>query len=229
LNSFLLYANVTEPKAQQMNWEQMKKNVGCRVQLVPAASRLDENGRELPAFDDDWIIEEVSSSEVCISNPRTGDEGKLGKDHIHNFSTNPNRVEPGIRYGFLMLTVQVFLQGRKLWLRPNARPGEPVKPPHQVKTKPHEELLRLEQLMPELIEEMRTDLGNNPLSREFVILKRTWTYRANGHELMYYLDDHSNLENKLRILENRGLIRDITYNRTKRYLLTEALVDYLGS
>jgi hypothetical protein len=63
-----------------MNWEQMKKNVGCRVQLVPMACRLDQNGRELPPIDDDWIIDEASSSGVRISNIRTGHATTSGLD-----------------------------------------------------------------------------------------------------------------------------------------------------
>lgn len=105
----------------------MKKNVGHRVQLVPMACRLDDTGRELPRMDDDWVIQAVSPSGVRISNIRTGHVTTLGKDHIHHFTTNPDRSEAGIPHGFLTLGVQVFLQGSSLSVRPNARPGEPVK------------------------------------------------------------------------------------------------------
>jgi hypothetical protein len=111
-----------------MNLEQMKRNVGCRVQLKPKACRLDDSGRELPGIDDDWIIEEVSASGVHISNVRTNHAITLGSDHIHHFSTNTDRSRFGIRHGFLMLNVQAFIQGNKCWVRPNARPGESVKP-----------------------------------------------------------------------------------------------------
>lgn len=111
-----------------MNWEQMKKNVGYRVQLVPVACRLDETGRELASMDDDWIISEVSTAEVRISNTRTGHVTTLGKDHIHHFTTNPDRSQAEAKHGFLTLNVQVFLQRNNLWVRPNARPGEPVRP-----------------------------------------------------------------------------------------------------
>lgn len=111
-----------------MNWEQMKKNVGCRVQLVPIACHLDENSRELPQIDDDWIIEEVSAAGVRISSNSCGHVTTLGKDHIHHFTSNPDRSRTGIPHGFLTLNVQVFLQGNRLWVRPSARPGEPVRP-----------------------------------------------------------------------------------------------------
>ena len=111
-----------------MNLEQLKKNVGWRVQLVPIASRLDENGRELLPMDDDWVINEVSTTGLRVSNIRTGQVANLGKDHVHHFTSNPDRSQTEIPHGFLTLNVQVFLQGNKLWVRPNARPGEPVKP-----------------------------------------------------------------------------------------------------
>jgi hypothetical protein len=88
---------------------------------------------------------------------------------------------------------------------------------------------RAERLMGALLAEMRQDLTGTPLRREFVVLKRSWSYWAKGNELFYYYDDHPDLEDKLRILENEGLVREITYNNTKRYLLSEELADYLGA
>ncbi len=93
----------------------------------------------------------------------------------------------------------------------------------------NEPLQRLERLMPDLLAEMRNDLAENPLSREFVILKRAWSYWASGGELVYYLDDHPDLENKLHILQNYGLIHEITYNNVQRYVITEELASYLGA
>jgi len=112
-----------------MNWEQLKKCAGFRVQLEPVACRLDEFGRELPPENDDWIGQEVSSAGVRISNVLTGHATTLGPDHIHHFTSNPDRSTGGLQYGFLVLHVQVFLRGNELWVRPNSRPGEPVRPP----------------------------------------------------------------------------------------------------
>jgi hypothetical protein len=111
-----------------VNLDQIKKNVWSRIQLVPVACRLDQSGRELPSMDDDWIIEGVSTDGVRISNSRTGHTTNLGKDHIHHFTTNPDRSQHGVQHGFFTLNVQIFLQGNDLWVLPNARPGEPVKP-----------------------------------------------------------------------------------------------------
>ncbi len=86
---------------------------------------------------------------------------------------------------------------------------------------------KLENLMPNLLNEMRQDLLQYPLRREFVLLQRSWTYWAGGHELCYFYDDHNDLEGMISILCNYNLVRDITYNSVKRYVFLEELVDYL--
>jgi hypothetical protein len=88
--------------------------------------------------------------------------------------------------------------------------------------------LRIEQLMPDLLDELRSDLRERPLTREFVLLKKVWSYWPGGQEASYFYEDHPDLENKVRILQNYGLIREITFNEVKRYVLTEALARYLG-
>ncbi len=92
-----------------------------------------------------------------------------------------------------------------------------------------EVLERMERLMPALLAEMRQDLTAYPLRREFVVLKRSWSYWAKGNELVYHYDDHADLDDKLRILENERLVQDITYNNIKRYVLSEQLAEYLGA
>lgn len=96
-----------------------------------------------------------------------------------------------------------------------------------VTTNSDDKFIKLEKLIPGLIREMRKDLTSHPLSREFVILKKSWSYWAKGYELVYYFDDHPDLENKMLILQNYGLIQDITYNNTTRYIITEELASYL--
>jgi hypothetical protein len=88
---------------------------------------------------------------------------------------------------------------------------------------------RMERLMPALLAEMRKDLATYPLRREFVVLKRSWAYWSGGNELIYYYDDHPELDSKLRILQNEGLISDITFTNTQRYLLSERFAEYLGA
>lgn len=88
---------------------------------------------------------------------------------------------------------------------------------------------RLERLMPALLAEMRQDLGGHPLKRELVLLKRSTSYWAKGNELFYYYDDHPDLEDELRLLQNEGLVQEITYNNAKRFIISERLADYLGA
>ncbi|ADJ26470.1 hypothetical protein Dehly_1176 [Dehalogenimonas lykanthroporepellens BL-DC-9] len=87
----------------------------------------------------------------------------------------------------------------------------------------------LESVMPDMFSEMRNDLAANHLSREFVILKKTWVYNGRPEHpvLVYYFEDHPDLESKLLILQNRGLIREITYNNVSRYVISEELARYL--
>jgi hypothetical protein len=74
---------------------------------------------------------------------------------------------------------------------------------------------------------MREDLRNHPTSREFVVLRHGWIYNSGGFCLAYYLDEHEDLEGKLQVLANLGLIREITYNNVRRFLFQEEFVDYL--
>jgi hypothetical protein len=88
---------------------------------------------------------------------------------------------------------------------------------------------RIERLMGTLVAEMRQDLVESPLRREFVVLKRSWSYWGKGNELVYFYDDHPDLDDKLRILQNEHLIRDITHTNVNRYVLSEEFADYLGA
>lgn len=88
-------------------------------------------------------------------------------------------------------------------------------------------MLKLEKMMPKLLKEMKEDLKQYPLCREFVILGKKWAYNPSGTELMYFFEDHEELENKVRILENYGVIHNITYTNVDRYCFTEEFVEYL--
>lgn len=88
--------------------------------------------------------------------------------------------------------------------------------------------IKVEKLMPELIEEMRNDLRKFPIRREFVLLQKGWSYWARGHELIYYFDDHADLMNKMRVLQNKALIQEITFNSVKRYVISEEFAEYLS-
>lgn len=89
---------------------------------------------------------------------------------------------------------------------------------------------KIEKLMPDLISEMKKDLSEQPLKREFVLLEKNWVYWvywASGNELFYFFEDHPDLKSKIRILENYGLVYEITFNNVDRYNITEEFADYL--
>lgn len=83
--------------------------------------------------------------------------------------------------------------------------------------------------MPDLLDAMRIDLQARPLTREFVLLGKGWSYSPGGDEAMYYFEDHPELASKIGILQNNHLINDITRTNAKRYKMTEALARYLGA
>jgi hypothetical protein len=109
-----------------VNLGRLKKDVGRWMEIVPPACHLDDRGNPLPEKNEDWRVEEVTDDLVRLS-AQSGHEVKLGTDHIYNFATNPQRrSETGDNFGFLMLHVQVFVQGDRVSVKPNARPGERV-------------------------------------------------------------------------------------------------------
>ena len=88
---------------------------------------------------------------------------------------------------------------------------------------------RLELVMPELFAEMRADLKNSSLKREFIIMSKNAIYNSGGKQILaYYYEDHEDLSDKMVVLANSGAVTDITYNNVDRYLMSEALVKYLS-
>lgn len=93
---------------------------------------------------------------------------------------------------------------------------------------PPEKFARLERLMPELLAEMRDDLVSNPFMREFVVYKKGLSFWNGGTAFEYTSADEPTLLSKVKIMENVGLVRDITHTNVKRYRMSEELVDYLA-
>lgn len=85
---------------------------------------------------------------------------------------------------------------------------------------------KINQLMPSLILEMKSDLNNNPLNREFIIMSKNNIY--NGESVVYYFEEHPDLKRKMEVLVNHGLIANITYNNVDRYKMTEQFAELLG-
>jgi hypothetical protein len=111
-----------------MKLDRLKKNVGWRMEIVPPACHLDDQGNPLPDKNEDWLVDEVTDDLVRLSK-QSGHQLKLGTDHIYSFATNPQRASAeGGNFGFLSLHVQVFVQGDHVFVKPNARPTERVSP-----------------------------------------------------------------------------------------------------
>ena len=73
------------------------------VKLRPIARRIDENGYELQKIDDNWAVREVGSG-IEIRNLRTDHIKIIPKAYVKSFSA-----------GYLILKVQVFISGNRLW------------------------------------------------------------------------------------------------------------------
>jgi hypothetical protein len=87
---------------------------------------------------------------------------------------------------------------------------------------------RLEGDIPDLLAEMREDLRQNPVAREFILFKKGWIYNnTTGRLILTYYDDHEHLDSKIQIMENVRAVRDIAFNDVKRYVMLEDFVDYL--
>jgi hypothetical protein len=95
-------------------------------------------------------------------------------------------------------------------------------------TTPKENHQEIFNLMPELINEIVGDLKANPIFREFILQQKGWIYNSGGKQiLVYYYEDHDNLHGKIRLLENNGLVTDITHNNTLRYVFEEKFIQEL--
>ena len=89
-------------------------------------------------------------------------------------------------------------------------------------------LERIESEMPDLIAEMRNDLMEHPLHRDFILIGKRWHYSSReAVVLSYYFEDHRDLRQKVRILENHGFVTDITHTNVEKFTMSEELVDYL--
>jgi hypothetical protein len=110
-----------------MNFEQLRKNIGYLVKLVPPAYHLDAAGESLPIENEDWTIEEVTRDCVKIQSA-SGHSYRLGLDHIRNFATDPDRSTDGLNHAFLQLHVQLHITGLDVTAIPNHQPGAAVPP-----------------------------------------------------------------------------------------------------
>jgi hypothetical protein len=85
----------------------------------------------------------------------------------------------------------------------------------------------IERTMPDLLREMREDLGKHPLIREVILLDSEGNCYNGGGVFVYYRATHADLDSMFQVLENNGLVRNITHNNTDRYRLSETFARYL--
>ena len=213
-----------------MKHEGLRKNVGKRVQLDPPARRMSDSGADLGPMNDDWLIEDVSDDGVSILNLRTRHQTTLGFDHIHHFTSDPTRASgDGIEYGFLTLTIQVFIQGRRLWIRPNSRPGEPRPDPSSHVDHILARRQRAIATMPELADALSAALRRYPLVREFFVLRKDQVLGGSDEPRFWlFKEDLPDLISKLRILQGHGLLLDVTKKTAPIFRITEDLIELLS-
>jgi len=84
-----------------------------------------------------------------------------------------------------------------------------------------------------LFDEMKTDLMKEEFKyhREFFVLSKNWCFNSSGPYLCYYVEEHFNLEQQLKILLSKGLIVDVSEQgkNVKKYQITDAFTDLLYS
>lgn len=85
----------------------------------------------------------------------------------------------------------------------------------------------LEAKLPELIEEMRTDLRSKPFTREIIALSKGVSYNAGPIPFFtFYLEEHDELMAKLQVREHFGAIYDVRRNQVPRWNLAEDFAEY---
>lgn len=87
---------------------------------------------------------------------------------------------------------------------------------------------KLEQMVPELVAEMREDLKKNQFTRELIAFSKTRGFGGQEKPLhAYYHEDHDDLLGKLGVMVNYGALIETTFGDIFRYEMTEDFVDYL--
>jgi nucleoside 2-deoxyribosyltransferase len=85
--------------------------------------------------------------------------------------------------------------------------------------------------MPELMDEIIYDIQTDEtrLVREFILLRHGHVFNGEKPRFVYYLDEHDNLQLKVDMLEEYGIIREITRSNTPMYRLDEEFVRWAFS
>jgi hypothetical protein len=73
-----------------MNLNKLRSNIGRLFKLEPREIRLDEQGRELPRRDEEWLLQEISPDDdfLTLRDRRIlGLSTPIGADAVHHFDT----------------------------------------------------------------------------------------------------------------------------------------------
>lgn len=83
---------------------------------------------------------------------------------------------------------------------------------------------KVQEIMPDLIQEMKTDFNNPEFIsiREFAILPNDRVIFNSGQpRFIYYEEQHNDLKGKVSILENHSFVYDVTPGNAPIYRITE--------
>ena len=102
----------------------------------------------------------------------------------------------------------------------------------EAKRESHDRFEQVRAAIPKLLVEMHDDYmkPENAVIRELFLLPNRHVYMGTGGggprtTLAYYQDDHTNLHDQFRILENNGYVHDVTSGKVPKYQVTEEFVE----
>jgi len=79
-----------------------------------------------------------------------------------------------------------------------------------VSREPSGSFAELEETIPDLLSELRKDLAEHPLIRDIIVLdKKSFAYNWPDEHLLFSADEHPRIWNKIRVLENHGLLSEL--------------------
>jgi excisionase family DNA binding protein len=85
---------------------------------------------------------------------------------------------------------------------------------------------KLEKQIPKLLSALREDIKTKPTCRRFVLLGQNWGYFSDSLEFQYYYEDFEDLRSEVTVLEEYGLVKDVTATNVQQFRFSNKLVDY---